>query len=224
MEQDDVERSIAEARPAYPTDHPAVLAALDELQVAAFRRRRLRWHGRLRTGVLVGIASVTVVTTVAAAALVARTGWFTDPTTEQNSSEWLQVGASDYPAVVESLAPEHVSYPEGVMARDAAAWVMESTMTTGGLVQEVSVIRGYETFGQCSWVRVWMSAPPGAAVRDEAATRLAEVASWPAFIETDGGGQVDAAVALADAARAGDEEQVAVQGQILCPPGLLEGE
>lgn len=223
MRDDEIERIITTARPMRPTEDPAVLAALDELQVAVIRRRRLRWRRHLRVGVVAAVASVTVLATAAAALVLARTGWFTEPSTEQDSSEWLNTAASDYPGLVESLAPDYVTYPDGLSEKDASVWVADATSRSGGLVQEISVVRGYESFGQCTWVNVWRAAAPEDPVRAESIERLTESAGWPAFVATDGGGQVEAVQALVASALDNDEAGVALQSQILCPPELLEG-
>ncbi|MFT4229456.1 MAG: hypothetical protein QM602_04125, partial [Microbacterium sp.] len=156
MDEVEVERLIRDARPAPPTRDPATLASLDQLTAAVARRsgRRVRdsvRHGGRRAVIAFALVGVLGATTAAAAVVAARTGWFTAVTSEQDGTEWLDTGGTDYSSVVAHLAPDYLDYPSGLTDSDAATWVVGVTKITGGLVQETGVVRSYETYALCTW-------------------------------------------------------------------------
>ena len=94
-------------------------------------------------------------TATAAAAVTVYTGWFTGSSSEHHAGEWLDTGVSGYADVVSSLEPGYVSYPVPLTSENAAEWVAASTGRSGGLVQEISIVRGFETYSLCSWGKAW---------------------------------------------------------------------
>lgn len=221
-----LERLILGARPISPTRNPATLASLDQLtsevaRKSGYRVRDVVRHRGGRVVLAVALAFTLGATTAAAAMVVARTGWFTDVSSEQDETEWLNTGGTDYSTVVSELAPAYLSYPAGQTEADAAAWVVGATRMTGGLVQETGVIRGYETYALCSWTDVWLDVAPSGAERSDATGILTAAAGWPALTATDGGGVMGAVRALGQAARNGDSAGVESQSAFVCPIGLL---
>lgn len=230
MHDDDsgeIERLVRAARPVPLTADPAVLAALDELDVAVARRawRRRGWmtggRRRVRTSVLLAAALVTVGTAAVAVTVGARTGWFTEPGSESDATEWVNTTADDYRAVVTELAPAYVTYPPGVSVSDAVAWVTGSTSVSGGLVQVTGIHRAYETYAQCSWVRAWEGADTGEALRSVASREIAASVTWPAFAATDGGGIRDTMDDLSEAVATDDVRAVPQLAAVVCPGDLL---
>ncbi len=219
MNEDRIETLIAAARPRRPSDDPAVLAALDELRISAVPRRHRR---RMRVAVTAAVAAAALIaTTGAGVVLGARTGWFTPKSSEQDTSEWLNSGATGFSSVVDSLAPTYIVYPSDATAKGAAAWIVESETRTGGLIQETGIRRDYEIFAQCSWIRTLKAPDSDSALRSQATDVLARSASWPALVATDGGGVAEAVRTLVSDARAGDDGGVVAQAEILCPAELL---
>lgn len=222
---DELEALVLAARPAAPTASSGVLAALDELQETT-RSQAMRWTPwrRLRRAqrafAVVAVLAVTGTGVATAAVISARTGWFTAATSEQDTTEWLNTDAGDFPGVVASLAPSYLTYPAGSNRAQAQRWVTSMSKGSGGLTQQTSVVRGYETFAQCGWVRAWQAASTPQLAK-QASEQLAASASWPAFAATDGGGVVQAMQAMAAAARRGDKPGVATYAAIVCPEGLI---
>ncbi|MFT4030554.1 MAG: hypothetical protein QM675_11825 [Protaetiibacter sp.] len=226
MDDLEVEGLIRGARPVPPTRDPATLASLDQMTAAVARKSGYRVRDSVRRGsreavIAVALVGVLGATTAAAAVVVARTGWFTAVTSEQDGTEWLDTGGTDYSSVVADLAPDYLAYPAGLTASDAASWVVGATKITGGLVQETGVVRSYETYALCTWTETWLAAAPGSATRESAADHLTDAADWPALTVTDGGGVLDAVRALGRAARDGDAAGVEAQSAVVCPSGLL---
>lgn len=229
MDDLEVERLIRGARPVPPTRHPATLASLDQLTAEVARKSGHRRRDIVRRGSRKAVLATVLVcslgaTTAAAAVVVAHTGWFTEPSSEADGTEWLDTGGTDYPSVVAELAPDYLSYPQGLAEADAAEWIVDGTQITGGLVQETGIRRSYETYALCSWTGTWLDPAVDDAERDEATGQMMSAASWPALNATDGGGIMDAVRALGAAAEDGDRARVLTQVEILCPSSPLGDE
>jgi hypothetical protein len=125
-------------------------------------------------------------------------------------SDWIDTGAEDIDAFVASRYPEDLPLPGGVDPADVVTTVSFSISQSSGLRQEIGVDVAYESYIYCRWVDVWLTTDAGgdAAGREYAATIMMDATTWPARVATDGGGVVDSQIAFAQAATAGDREEV----------------
>jgi hypothetical protein len=118
-------------------------------------------------GSLIAVAGIGIGVPAVASSILARTGKFGDPSTstEVDSTEWLDPGASDLPQVVIDAYPEYLTLPPG-MSKNAA--IADTTRLMGrmgaeqavgeAVVQESYAAGLYETFGICAWTDTWLTA------------------------------------------------------------------
>ncbi|PWJ45152.1 hypothetical protein SAMN06264364_1602 [Quadrisphaera granulorum] len=186
------------------------------------RRGRRRLSRGARVGLIALAGTLALSGTAAAAVHAARTGWFGAPgMTENDTTEWLDSSAPDFPDVVESLRPAYVTFAPGTDAASAAAWTVMASRASGGMLQETLVARSYATYGQCSWAAAWLASTPGDAAHTTATDQLAASAEWPVFAATDGGGIVAEMREMASAARAENAPEVERLAELGCSDALL---
>lgn len=137
------------------------MALAREVVQVSRRGRALRLSARRRR--IVGVAAALVIvpgTAVAAGQFVARTGVFGHPgKTEEDTSEWINVCARDFPALVRSLPrPTHALPPgstwdavtEEVVRRNVDG-VGQGCHGTASMVQEGTLRADFEFAGQMRW-------------------------------------------------------------------------
>jgi len=221
------------------TSHAAARVPASNVGSAQARpRRRAAWiAGGLVAALALGFASPAIASGVR---YLAQTGWFGSPnppgvglpfdpstSTEQDSSEWVDVKADDFVDFAVTIYPDYAVLPAGVdqsrFASDVATWIANPVFvdpaddTDSMLLQTTNIIGTFEFTARCTWMMEWKAAPAGSERAEAAATVLAESAHWPATVSTDGGGIVDSYVALADAALAGDGSLVDQELMVNCP-------
>lgn len=176
----------------------------------AFSRRH-----RVLVGGLIVLVGVGV--TVPAAALTswfARTGEFGNPSTstEEDVTEWIDLGAPDAPQVVVDAFPDYLALPKGVPPEAAMTDVarifakLDKNAGGQGVAQEGLMTQTYEGFAICAWTEEWLSAHKAAdATRKErAATWLGDPANFPSLVAHDGGGVTEMLMNVAADARDGN--------------------
>jgi hypothetical protein len=239
----DVLEALALADPAsiIELDPSDALRAVRGARVARPHRRRLVTLA-LSIGALV---AALVPTGALASGWMAQTGWFGSPnpptvadegehvgSSDADSSQWLSVTAPDFVEAAADLLPDYVSLPAGFdRARFATAVAQQihdgivdgpdaaSVSESGALMQETGVISMLELHARCEWRREWITAYDAGdtALAAHAVAMLAEAATWPATVSTDGGGVVAEEQRLADAAASGDRATVVGEGMRNCP-------
>lgn len=227
-------RRLATADPARALQ--VSTGSLDRLLPAAINRAESSHPRRrlLAAGVAVAAVVTVGVTTPAFAEVshfIAETGWFGSPnpggsdtnSSEYDHSEWIDSSKSDFVKYAVSVSPTSLPLPAGY---DANTWAATSAehLQGHGLMQTVNIQRRYEAGARCFWVDAWTSADragdaPAAA---SAAKRLAQSATWPATVSTDGGGVVKSLKQLASNAASGERRAVTAQTADECSPFLDE--
>jgi hypothetical protein len=225
-----VEAKVRSAAPLPPTNDAGVadeverlVAALSDENVrAGLSRKQVWWRRRPLLGAAAGVLLAACAVGVPAAAVdwIAHTGIFGGTGTEVDKSEWIGVDASDAPAAIRELFPTWMPLPKGVTREDAVRTVnalygrsveaAQSQAPGHVLTQATDIKRMFETYGRCSWYRVWVEADGRKDItsRDLATTRIEQATGWPATVSTDAGGVVDHLSAVADAAAAGESSAV----------------
>ena len=229
--------SLARMLRAVSSDAATAAAPVVAPTPARLRRRAAWIVGGLVAALALGIASPAIAGGVR---FLAQTGWFGSPnppgvglpfdpstSTEQDSSEWVDVKAVDFVDFAVTIYPSYAVLPPEVdqpdFARDVATWIanpvfMDPADDTGSmLLQTTNIIGTYELSARCTWMLEWKAAPPGSERATAAATVLAESAHWPATVSTDGGGIVDYYVVLANAALSGDGSLLDQDLKVNCP-------
>ncbi|CUU54070.1 hypothetical protein Ga0074812_10273 [Parafrankia irregularis] len=143
--------------------------------------------------------------------LIARTGMFGSPgMTENDTSEWLNTGASDFREVMESLQPNDIPLPAGRSWQPVIDNSVANGQREGALMQVTGVRAAFAFYAECVWDYEWLVArQAGDSGRvDRAVEVMGGMASWPIVIATDGGGVRDWLRNMADAAARGDEGPV----------------
>ncbi|QTX05387.1 hypothetical protein [Agromyces archimandritae] len=177
------------------------------------RKRGLkkRWH----VGGAVALASLSVAVPAAGTALwLARTGEFGDPSrsTEEDSSEWIDLTAPDVPEVVDDSYPAYLDLPPGASPSDAVEDVQRIMGRLGvdaggsGIAQDGLIVSTYEGWAICSWFDYWLDGDDAA--KAVAVDWLGDVANYPAITALDSGGVVDGLHKSVSSARDGDSAAV----------------
>lgn len=188
-----------------------------ESQPAGEQRRRKRGAGA--TVALVSVlAAITVAVpaTAVGAWMSARTGTHGDPasSTEEDSTEWLDLSGDDLPAIVADAYPDGLQLPKSVGRDEATAKVNEIFQRLGGhenaIAQEGLITTTYEFWVICAWQNEWLLADDVSDLdrRQFAGDWLGDTANFPSIVAHDGGGVVDRLLVVADGAANGDRELV----------------
>lgn len=201
----------------------ALTRVLEDPQVrAAFDRggRRRRWSPRARAVVTLVTASLVAGLGIAAPAVAlamfaAQTGRFGDPTTstEEDSTEWLDLSAADLPDAVAAAYPAGLLLPPSVERADAVAKVQaifDRFAADGGEAQTGLAATTFEFWANCAWTNEWLVADEldDQTRRERAVQWLSEPGNFPSIVANDGGGVVDQMLEAADSAAQGDRESV----------------
>ncbi|CAI7974241.1 conserved hypothetical protein [Frankia sp. Hr75.2] len=164
-----------------------------------------------RRVVVAGLAAAALLGTAAFTfgdELAARTGLFGSPgMTENDTSEWLNTGASDFREVMESLRPADIPLPAG------RSWqpVIDQTVANGqreaALMQVTGVRAAFAWYAICVWDGEWLAArgTGDSARAGRAVGVMRGMPSWPIIVAVDGGGVTDSLHDIAEAAARGDE-------------------
>lgn len=192
------------------------IVRLDAERTSRRRRRSTRRRWAL-TGSLIALAGVGVAVPAAAiTSWLARTGEFGNPemSTEEDSSEWIALGAEDAPQVVVGAYPDYLTLPAGV-PRDAAIASVSDVFTRldsesggQGRAQESLMVQTYESFALCAWTGDWLAAEKDDDSDREnlAAAWLSDTGNFRTLVSNDGGGVTDRLMEVAAGARGGDVE------------------
>jgi hypothetical protein len=188
------DESVALARCIVAADVPTV------------RRSR---RSRRGVGVAVGLMALAGTATVAAGVAVTHTGWFGDPsrnTEDPDTSEWLDLGATDFPAVAHTLIPTEVPLPSGQSWNEVADSEIAEMQANPGLMQEIGVRAKFLFAAECSWQSYWADAQSSgdSAAAAHALDVLDETAHHTIWSAVDGGGIVQLRLDNLAAARQGD--------------------
>jgi len=167
--------------------------------VAGGRRRHLGGllhRRRLIIGSVIALAGLGVGVPAVATSILARTGEFGDPSTstEEDGTEWIDVGAEDAPQVVIDAYPEYLTLPPGMPKEAAIADVSRWFQKVAGgagpgetVLQEGIITSTYEFFGMCAWTDVWLSARESGDTADQALATawIADIENFRSFLSTD---------------------------------------
>lgn len=181
------------------------VAALSASSPARPQRRRAPQRRAL------AIAAACVAFAVPSAALAGylgvHSGFFpgAHDTESVSGEEYLDTSSPEIVQVVRTLTRE-VPLPSG------ASWdaLLARYPAKEGLMQRTAIGVGVESYARCRWEKAWLAAraagdPAGAL---HAADVLAESATWPNTVTTDGGGVVAHYQQTAAAAHGGDARAV----------------
>lgn len=198
------------AVPADVGDAMADLAhAVSAGDLAPAPRRRRR--GRRTTLVLVAACLVVPAAGAGAYLVSAHTGVFGKPgMTENDTTEFLDTGAPDFPQVVRTLEPRGLPVPAGWdWGREADLAVRRfrtSPDGSGVVVQETGVSSRFAYRARCAWTwaLVRRTRAGDAAGAAAALAVMRGSVDWPLVVATDGGGVRDAFRRIDAAASRGD--------------------
>jgi hypothetical protein len=241
-ESDPLWRRLREADPAATLrSQPDSLSLLlrDSIDEAMPRRTRMAVVvGGLITLSALGVASPAIADGIHE--FLAQTGWIgaspnpagvdgrpvqtpTQPNTESDDSEWIEVGAPDFVTFSVTRFPGAITLPANYDPHAFATVVatqQQAGFPAGGVVQVTGIQANYETVARCAWIEEWLAADSGGdrTRRDAAAAVILKSATWPATVSSDGGGIVDFFTTLGHAAAAGDRQSVQREKDINCAP------
>lgn len=220
---------------------PAGSVRVDDATFARVLDKSKRSNGRARRRVIIGVGIAGVLAVGAAGpaaadivrAFLAQTGTFGNAaTTEEDSSEWIDLLAPDARGYVASVYPDYLPIPPGVdssgfrlaVADQIIAAAQATSDQEGGIAiqqQRTGLVRSFEQAVYQEWIRTWLVADKAGdtSSRGAAAAVMQQACSWPAFVATDGGGVISLMQTFADAAKSGDLDGVQAAAQY----NLVEG-
>jgi len=234
MDDDELDLRLSRADRAQVSAVPR--ATLDELVLATreagrtSQRRRLGLAGVLAAAAVVGGALAAPAAADGISEFLAISEWQPglDPGLPADcppescafapGSEMVDLSAPDLRHYLETIYPEWLPLAPGTtragildgMAAQAAA------DPEAGLTQEIALRATMERNAICSWVDLWLTTSDDAE-RTRAADVMQEARSWPATVDTDGGGVVAFLEVYATGAAAGDRDAVeAASWQLSC--------
>ncbi len=201
--------SADEARPDGPTERPARSGRPQRLGLMSVRapgdhsaRRRVAVAG-LAAAALLGTAAFTF-----GDELAARTGLFGSPgMTENDTSEWLNTGASDFREAMESLRPADIPLPAGRSWQPVIDREVANGQRERALMQVTGVRATFASYAICVWDGEWLAARGAgdSARAGRAVGVMRGMPAWPIIVAVDGGGVRDYLRDTAEAAARGDE-------------------
>jgi hypothetical protein len=217
-------------------DRARVARVLVEATATSRSRRRPGWRvwfGAIIVAAL-GVAGLTPAVATGVHHFLSETGWFGDPnppqtsiapdsagpSTEQDSSEYIDTGRSDFVAYAVSVFPSYITLPRGYTTAQFATSVATAIRPPArGFMQKTGIVDDFETYARCTWMSEWMSADDAHSPSRLAAAAavLTNSATWPATVSTDGGGIVAGFETVAHAAAAGNRGPVAHEYTLNCP-------
>jgi hypothetical protein len=151
---------------------------------------------RIVIGSLIALAGLGIGVPAVATSILARTGEFGDPSTstEEDGTEWIDVGAEDAPQVVIDAYPEYLTLPPGMPKEaaiaDVSRWFQKVAGGAGpgeAVLQEGIITSTYEFFGMCAWTDVWLSARESGDTANQALATawIADIENFRSFLSTD---------------------------------------
>lgn len=218
ISNDDLDRLLR--APDVPPTQPGTL---DQLARAArergLRHRRGRVLGSTMT-VVVGLC-LAIMAAPATAEVVrqflAQTDWEPDAVAPQlPGSEFVDLGASDLAAYIESIYPDWLPLAPGQtreqLIAETAAGYARAERPGESFTQEVYIRARLEDLAYCGWIDLWLTDPTS---RSDAAAVIAERSTWPATAARADAPALALFDAVAGAARDGDREGILAGAQAL---------
>lgn len=198
----------------------------DTKRLRPSRQRRYFIIGAGVAGVL-AIAVTAPAAANAVHAFFARTGMFGNASnTEEDATEWIDLLAPDSRDYIASIYPEYLPIPPGSNALEFQVQVADqiiaaahatSVLEGGAGIQQqrTGLVRSFEQTVYGEWIRTWLTADAAGdtETRETATATLQAACTWPAMVETDGGGIIAWMQTFADAAKAGDSEGMRAAAQ-----------
>jgi hypothetical protein len=123
--------------------------------------------------------------------------------TENDTSEWLDPQAPDFPAVARELAKGiQIPFPPG----DSAESYLPLMAQTKGLIQSTAVEVGLARSARCAWAGYWLQARTlgDAAALKNATAKLGEIVSSPLITEHADASVIEGDQRRVESAAAGD--------------------
>lgn len=169
------------------------------------RSSRRRWRRRAAAGITALVVGIGV--PAAAYNLMARTGEFGRAGSEEGAGEFIRLDAPDAAGVVDQIGAS-IPLPPGASFEAWKATSLRPDPETGGgsLMTEAGIRSSLSYVAACSWTGYWLDGfhRSDPATMAAAQAVLDQIPTWPALVESDGGGVVDALRRRADGARAKD--------------------
>ena len=214
-----------------PTEARVYLAAT---LADSSRTRPTRWRRRAiaATALLVGLG-ISVPGVAYGGWFRALTGEYVNPFTfepvkdRDPNNQVVEMTKADYPQLVASEWPSYVPLPDGYNQTAFATAIGQRMHDNAvadakregapGVEETVALIHtDLENAGRCVWIQEWLDAAPNSAQRQRATALLAESATWPATVASDGGGVVDSLRTVAEAAKTGNTSVVRNEDSTNC--------
>jgi hypothetical protein len=233
MDDDELDRRLTRADVARNLTVPGV--TLDELALAAREAGRSSRRRRLGLAAVLGALALGGGLAAPAAAdgireFLAISEWQPglDPDLDEDcppascqfapGSDMVDLSAPDLRQYLETIYPEWLPLAPGE-TRTAILDGMAAQAASdpeAGLTQEIGLRATMERIAYCGWVDLWLTTSDDAA-QVQAADVMLQATTWPATVETDGGGVVAFLEVFAAGAAAGDREAVeAASWQLDC--------
>lgn len=105
-------------------------------------------------------------------------------------SEFVDTSASDLGEYLESIYPAQLQLAPRQTKKGLIEQVRAAHSAEPGVTQRVGLIRSFEHAAYVGWIEEWLTAhDAGDKTRMAAAAKvISDAATWPAFVQTDGGG------------------------------------
>lgn len=241
MERDDELTLLRAADPLSDVEvaRDAEDALLEHARTAdpSTRRHPARW---VAAGALAAAAIAIAVPAAADHLFQAQTGTYGEPrsslNTEEDDSEVIFTSAEDFVDYTTTIYPYWMPLPAGIQGDEVRIDVAMSMKAAsdadadpasgagGAHTTETGIVASFEFAGQCLWMDEYIRAhrTGDAARAAAAAVVLADAATWPEIVSTDGGGVVDSFDRIAASAAAGDVASVAADASLNCSWQTLE--
>ena len=206
---------------AEPDGAQADVARSSGRRVPGGRRRRL--SSRVSRPGRVVLIAVSVVSLSATAAVAynatAHTGFFGHPgQTENDTSEFLNTSAPDFPAILRTLVPTEIALPPDASWEPAIQRQIAFGQGDRGLQQATGLRGTLALYAYCSWVGHWLDvqAAGDRAAAADAVAGIARIPESPVVAKIDGGGVREGMRRIATAAGRGQVAPVQSEYQLNC--------
>ncbi len=187
---------------------------------AASRGWRARLVLRRYRAVIVTTAILSLSATAAVGYTIsAHTGFFGAPgMTEEDTTEFLNTGAEDFPALLRTIVPNEIALPPGDSWTPATDALIATGRRDSGLQQAAGIRGGLAQYAYCSWVGRWLEVHShgDAEAAAAAATGIALVARSPVVARVDGGGVVAGMQRVASQAARGQVAPMRAEYKLNC--------
>lgn len=219
----DLETRLRRSAPTVNVSQCASVVSDLVAEVTTARRRPRLARGKRRTAAM-SLAAAVFVPTAAFAAVhfAAETGQFGKPgATENDTSQYVNMCASDVSSYMATLEPRDLALPAGVTwtqigQRNLAAWQATCPpRDTGSIVQVSGIKGGYVHGAECAWEKDFLGASGAAAAQERQRASEAIVSAEDALValgvDGDGG-----AKSRRDRAAQGDAAWISYDYQVNC--------